>query len=231
MKMYKYETHLHTYPVSHCATASVRQTLEFYASKGYDGVFVTNHFIDGNMNFEPLPLGASYKRTVNFYFSDYENALEVGKELGIKVFLGVELSYGGTDFLVFGLDKEWFLSHPEIEDMEKSRELSFMMENGGFVVQAHPFREASYIDHIRLFPRCISAVEVINASRTDRENYLADQFADNYGLYKTAGSDNHRAEGIPRLAGMMCKTPLESETDFIQRIKNGEMELFTEENN
>lgn len=31
--MYKYETHLHTYPVSKCASAGVRETLEYSAKK------------------------------------------------------------------------------------------------------------------------------------------------------------------------------------------------------
>ena len=49
MAVYKYETHLHTSPVSKCAKATPRESLEFYKSAGYDGVFVTNHFLDGNI--------------------------------------------------------------------------------------------------------------------------------------------------------------------------------------
>lgn len=37
--MYKYETHLHTYPVSKCAKADVSDNLEFYKKMDYDGVF------------------------------------------------------------------------------------------------------------------------------------------------------------------------------------------------
>jgi hypothetical protein len=48
--MYKYETHLHTSPVSKCARASVKDVLEFYKSLGYEGIFLTNHFLDGNIN-------------------------------------------------------------------------------------------------------------------------------------------------------------------------------------
>ena len=48
--MYRYETHLHTSPVSKCARASVRESVEFYKSIGYDGIFITNHFIDGNID-------------------------------------------------------------------------------------------------------------------------------------------------------------------------------------
>ena len=50
--MYKYETHLHTYPVSKCARKTVAETLDFYKEKGYDGVFLTNHFVCGNINID-----------------------------------------------------------------------------------------------------------------------------------------------------------------------------------
>ena len=93
--MYKYETHLHTAPVSRCAKASVRENLEYYKGLGYDGVFITNHFLDGNINFDKTK---PYEEKIEFYFSDYEEAVAIGKELGIKVFLGVELSEYGTDF-------------------------------------------------------------------------------------------------------------------------------------
>ena len=93
---------MHTLPVSKCARQSVRQNLEFYASLGYDGIFITNHFLDGNINIDKeLP----YEEKIEFYFSDYYEALSLSKEIGIKVFLGVEISYRGTDFLIFGLDK------------------------------------------------------------------------------------------------------------------------------
>ena len=42
--MYKYETHLHTYPVSACAAADVRENLEFYKDAGYDILAITDHW-------------------------------------------------------------------------------------------------------------------------------------------------------------------------------------------
>lgn len=222
--MYRYETHMHTLPVSRCARQSVRDNLEFYRSLGYDGVFITNHFLDGNINIDKaLP----YEEKVEFYFSDYYEALEIGKEIGIKVFLGVEISYRGTDFLIFGLDKDWFLAHPEIMDMKKSEELPFLASHGALVIQAHPYRQDKHIDHIRLFPHCIEGVETINACRTELENRMADIFADAYGFVKTAGTDNHISSKITHLAGMESETPLLDEADFIRRVRNREMHLFT----
>ena len=63
--MYKYETHLHTYPVSRCAHADVFSSMEFYKKIGYDGVFITNHFLDGNINVDST---ISYKERVDFTF-------------------------------------------------------------------------------------------------------------------------------------------------------------------
>ena len=221
--MYLYETHLHTSPVSACAQASVKESLHYYKSLGYDGVFITDHFIDGNISADK---GSSYEELLEFYFSDYEEGVRIGKELGISVFLGIETTSGGTDFLVYGLDKEWYLSHPEIAEMPKSKQLPYFMENGALVIQAHPYREARYIDHIRLFPRCIQGVEVYNACRSDFENAMAEQCAQNYGLIPFAGSDNHFGKAIKKLGGMQSDTPLKDEADFVERVKNGSMLPF-----
>lgn len=222
--MYRYETHLHTAPASKCARASVRDNLTFYKSAGYDGVFITNHFLDANINCDKsLP----YAEQLAFYLSDYEEAKALEKEIGIKVFFGVELTYGGSDFLIYGLDGAWYAAHPEIMGMKKSAELPFMREAGALVVHAHPFREAGYIDHIRLFPRGIEGVEVLNANRTDFENHMAEIYAAEYGFLRSAGTDNHLGGRQVKLAGMECETPLENEQDFIARMRAGEMRIFT----
>ena len=224
--MYLYETHLHTYPVSKCARANVRETLEFYKQQGYAGVFITNHFLDGNINVDH---SLSYEERLRFYFSDYEDGVEIGREIGLSVFFGVEMTYNGTDFLVYGLSPQWYLEHPEIKDMKKSEELPYLMEQGALVIHAHPFREAGYIDHIRLFPRCVQGVEIYNACRTDFENEMARQYAENYGLLPFAGTDNHVAGRQLKLGGMQSETPILDEADFVQRVLNGTVSIFRAE--
>lgn len=221
--MFRYETHMHTLPASKCARATVRENLEFYKRMGYAGVFITNHFIDGNLNIDrSLP----YEERIEFYFADYEEARKIGQELGLAVFDGVEMSYKGTDFLVYGLHKDWFLQHPEIEGMKKTEELQLLMDAGALIIQAHPYREANYIDHIRLFPRHVHGVEVCNATQSDFRNNMARIYADAYELIHFAGSDNHRAGGSPRLAGMESETPVTDEQDFVRKVLAGEMKLF-----
>ena len=221
--MYLYETHLHTAPVSKCAQYGVRENLEFYKEMGYAGVFITNHFLDGNIN---ISSDVPYDERLKFYFTDYEEGVRIGKEIGLSVFFGVEMSYKGTDFLVYGPSPQWFLDHPEIKDMKKSQQLPYLMEQGALVIQAHPFREAGYIDHIRLFPRCVHGVEIYNACRTDFENEMAKQYAENYGLLPFAGTDNHVANKRMQLGGMQSETPIRDESDFVHRILNEKMTVF-----
>lgn len=228
--MFRYETHLHTSPVSKCAKASVRTNLEMYSKLGYDGVFITNHVTDLDAGKIGKEDNLSFEEWVDYFFSDYEEGLRLSEELGIRVFVGFETTTGGTDFLVYGLGKEWMLSHPELVGMKKKEQLDLYRENGALVIQAHPFREAKYIDHIRLFPRSINGTEVFNACRTDFENEMANIYAEKYELLKFAGSDNHRAYDRPRLAGIDFDEPIVDEKDFVKRIFAGEAKLFLEPN-
>lgn len=223
IKEYLYETHLHTSPVSKCARVGVRETLEFYKSAGFAGVFITNHFIDGNIN---ISSEIPYEERIEFYFSDYEEGVRIGREIGLDVFFGIESSYKGTDFLIYGLDKEWFLSHPKIEGMKKTEMLPLMAEAGALIIQAHPFREANYINHIRLFPRHVHGVETYNAQRTDFENEMARLYAQGYGLLEFAGSDNHRGAENLHFGGMKSTSPITDELDFVSRVKSGDMLPF-----
>lgn len=223
-KKYFYETHLHTYPVSACAKVGVRESLEFYKNEGYAGVFVTNHFLDGNINIDrSLP----YEDRLRFYFSDYEEALAIGKEIGIDVFLGVEMSDWGTDFLIYGLDAEWYFAHPEIEGMDRVEQLKLLASEGALIIHAHPFRG---YDCMKLFPKHVHGVETYNACRTDFENAMAEQYAMNYNLIPFAGTDNHNAARQITFGGMQTARPITSEQDFATLVKFGEAVPFRIEN-
>lgn len=224
--MYKYETHLHTYPVSNCAKVGVCENIKFYKKMGYDGVFITNHFLDNT----PEELNMSYDNYLNYYFSDYEKGLKIGRKLGIKVFLGAEITYKGTDFLIYGLNEDWYQKNSQILNMNIKEKLSFMSENGALIIQAHPFREAGYIDHIRLFPRSVHGVEIYNACRTELENKSAEIYADSYNLIKFAGTDNHIGNKQPILSGMCSEEEISNEKDFVKLVKNNKMQIFTIKN-
>jgi hypothetical protein len=141
------------------------------------------------------------------------------------------MSHGGTDFLVYGIDKEWCLAHPDMHRVPKSQLLTAILDAGALVIQAHPFREANYIDHIRLFPRHVKGVEVYNANRTEFENRLAEQYAENYGLLRFAGSDNHSASRQLNFGGMATEMPVTTVEDFVSRVLSGDAKPFHREEN
>ena len=88
--IYKYETHCHTAPVSKCGKASAEDTVSFYKRMGYDGIFITNHFLDGNIN--PAVWELPYSEQIDFYFSDYEKC----RALGVNVRLSTVWAEGGN---------------------------------------------------------------------------------------------------------------------------------------
>lgn len=224
MKPYLYETHLHSSPVSRCGRADVEQNLTYYKEAGYDGVFLTNHFLDGNMNREE---GMTYEQLLDFYFSDYHKAVEFGKKIGMKVFLGVESSNRGPDFVVYGLPESFYYAHPEMMDMTPKQKIQLFRQNGAVVIHAHPYREAFYIDHISLFPRDVDGVEIFNAGNDDLSNHLAEVYCESYGLRPFAGTDNHVAGYNARYGGIMTDVPIESVEHFIELFHRGEYEVFT----
>ena len=207
--MYLYETHCHTSEVSRCSHISGAELAEFYKSAGYDGIIITDHFFNGNC---AVPGVLPWKTKVDLFTRGWKSAKKRGDEIGIDVFFGWEFTYvDGTDFLTYGLDEDWLLKHKDCDKMRITDYCDLVHGSGGFVVQAHPFREDSYIEMIRLLPRHVDAVETLNAGRKDFENKMADEYADNYCLKKFCGTDNHWGMQA-RLAAL--------ETDFKAKSAN-----------
>lgn len=224
MNLYKYETHAHTSEVSKCASISSQDIVRFYKNKGYTGLFITDHFLNGNtLVSQDLP----WDKKIEWYCSGFEKAYEEGQKIGIDVFFGWEYTYKGSDFLTYGLDKAWLLNHPDLLSHSLIEYCDLVHHDGGFIVHAHPFRQAVYIDMIRLLPDKVDAVEVNNACRTDFENRQAMEYANNHNLIKFAGSDNHSGL-IGKYSGIQLNRRVKNVNDMIQAIKNGEASVFIE---
>ena len=164
-----------------------------------------------------------WKDWVEQFCKGYEHAKEEGDKIGLQVFFGWESGYHGTEFLIYGLNKEWLLEHPEIKDADVKEQYELVHAGGGIVSHAHPFREEDYIPEIRLFPDCVDAVEGINATHespasTSHKNILYNEkaiaYAKEHGLPITAGSDQHTTRMIG--GGMLFDRKLSDEKRFLQ---------------
>ena len=214
--MYKYEMHCHTSEASKCGRASGTEMADFYKSMGYSGLVISDHFFNGNC---AVPSDLPWEERVELFCAGYEAAQKRGDEIGLSVFFAWENSYAGTDFIVYGLNKEWLLTHEYCDLLPAKKHIELARNGGGFVIQAHPFRERGYIDMIRLMPRNVDAVEAINAANSDFENEMAELYADKYGLIKTCGTDNHHGRGT-RLSAVELDFEAKSMAEIIDAIKH-----------
>ena len=190
MSSFIYETHMHTMPASACSRTLGRDYIPRYIDAGYAGVMITDHFWHGNCGIDRL---LPWREFVHRFCAGYEDALNEGIRHGFPVFFGWEESFEGNDFLVYGLDKQWLLDHPEVITWDCRRQFEEVRQCGGCVVHAHPFRAASYVQGIHLSPWLVDAIEGYNAANEQRWNVLGMRYAKACGLPVTAGSDNLHA--------------------------------------
>lgn len=228
---YLYDTHMHTSEGSACGSATGAEQARAYAQAGYTGIIVTDHFFYGNT---AVDRKLAWSDWVEAYCKGYEHAKAEGDKIGLQVFFGWESCIHGTEFLVYGLDKQWLLAHPEIKDATVEEQLALVHEGGGMISQPHPFREASYLTGIHLFPYHIDAVEGYNASHSSLEliskkrcpqfNDRALYYAEQYGLPLTAGSDQHSTHML--YGGMVFPRRLQDIHDFTRAVAAREATAF-----
>lgn len=176
---------MHTKEGSACGRSTAAEMVHAYKELGYTGVFVTDHFFNGNCAVSgELPWAEKVER----FCRGYENARAEGERIGLDVFFGFEYGIQQIDFLVYNLDKEWLLAHPDIDKWDPKRAFAAIHEGGGFIIHAHPFRERDYIDHIRLYPRDVDGVEIFNGAQRKEPwmNERAKIYAMMYDLPGTA---------------------------------------------
>jgi hypothetical protein len=216
---YLYETHLHTCQGSGCAVSRGREYIRRYKDLGYTGVIITDHFFNGN---SAVDRSLPWEKWVNLFCRGYEDAREEGARRALDVFFGWEETFNGDDYLIYGLDREWLLKHPESRKWSRKVQFETVGQYGGCVIQAHPFRQHYYISHIHLSSGCVDGVEAANASNMDQSyDALAWVYAKKLGLPVTAGSDIHSAEDVrPEMVfGVYLDKKMETIGDYVEAIK------------
>ena len=218
--MYRYETHLHTVESSACGVTPGSEYPAIFKSRGYDGIFITDHFFHGNTRpSRELP----WPEYVDAYTKGYEEAKKAGDAIGFKVFFGIEENFSGDEYLIYGVDKAFLLAHPDIPHWTREEMISWVHAAGGAVIQAHPFRDRPYIKMIHLHPEGIEGIEGINTANTANDNLAALCYALRHHLLIQAGSDTHDKAKIGEMnGGILCEQPITSSRDYAARLRSGE---------
>lgn len=228
---YVYETHLHTNEGSKCAVSSGAEMAGAAFEAGYTGIIVTNHFIGGNT---AVDTNLPWKEWVDGFCKGYENAKAEGDKIGLQVFFGWESGFRGTEFLIFGLDKDWLYSHPEINGCTIPEQYEIVKKSGGLVIQAHPYRKEDYIPEVRVFPEFSDGAETVNATHSSKLSKshnipewddMAEKYASENNLLRTAGSDVHSVNMLG--GGMAFGRKLSDINEFIEAVRNREGILLT----
>ncbi|MDR2759075.1 MAG: PHP domain-containing protein [Spirochaetaceae bacterium] len=214
-----YETHLHTSQASACGISEGHEYIRKYLALGYSGIIVTDHFFNGNTR---INRNLPWKEWVTRFYRGYEDTRREGDRLGLDVFFGWEETFEGDDYLIYGLDKEWLLKHPEAAHWTRREQYETVGLYGGCVVQAHPFRQHHYIDCIHLSTGCVDAVEAANGGNQDPAyDALALAYAKSLGLPVTAGSDIHHTDQFQTetIYGVYLDKKMTAIKDYVSAIK------------
>ena len=217
---YLYETHLHTCQGSACGATPGREYPARFQDLGYDGIFVTDHFFQGNC---AAPRTGKWADRVDAYMAGYYDALNAGEKIGFKVFFGIEQNYHGDEYLLYGLDRDFLILHEDIERWEREKLFNEVRAYGGCVVQAHPFRERGYITRIHFQLKGLDGVEAVNMGNHAHEDACALKYAAWMKLPATGGSDIHNVKNAEpeKLCAVAFDRPLASGRDYAARIRAG----------
>ena len=224
--MYKYETHIHTHPVSACGHNTPQEMVRAYKDKGYAGFIITEHFFNGNTGCRPnLP----WADKVDYFLTSYNEAKDEGERLDFDVFLGWEYAIQGSEFLTYGLTEDFLYKNVDCHLLDIEAYSTLVRANGGYLAQAHPYRQEFWVKHpFPVAPHLIDGIEVYNANQPPEANQKAMDFAILHNLPKQSGSDAHSTQigyGGPA-GGIILKERAKSIQDIITVIKGHSIECI-----
>lgn len=225
--MFKYEMHLHSNGTSACGSSDAVEYIEAAKKNGYAGMVFTNHFYRGNT---AISRELSWQEFVACYHEEYLRVREVGEKEGIDVLFGIEEGFGGgKECLIYGLDAETIALEKSFSKLPIGELSQFVRENGGFIAQAHPFRQRGYIPNPSELPNIANfdAIEVYNRGNTLEDNITAEEFARETGVAVIAGGDVHSVSGFGR-SGVAFPERVSTGKDLVRLLKSGKYKLVAD---
>ena len=216
---YKIELHAHSSPVSRCSEAPVPDLVETYAKLGYDGLVLTNHFI---YDYSTCMQGRTVEEGLAIWLNDYREAVKIGKEHGLRVYLGAEIRFteNENDYLIYGLTEKmlseiYALLPYGVENFRKTYEMP-----DSVFIQAHPFRNGM----VDVDPALLDGIETFNMHPGQKSrNAVVNFFAgDDYGI-RIVGSDFHFLSGRgPAVSALRTRTLPEDSFGIAAILKSGD---------
>ena len=225
LDLYKYELHAHTSECDIYAHLSARELVHLYKNAGYDGMVITDHYIEYFYThwFPDEMEGLTHEQQVMRWLKGFRTAKEEGDKIGFVVLPGAEVRFNGypNDYLIYGLQENFFYTVPRLNELQDIYELLALLPSDVCVVQAHPFRDEMVVTT----PKGLFGLEVYNAGTEKFRNEIARQFACHYKLAMTSGSDIHTMDRLAK-GGIMTTVKIETPEDLIAVLRNGAYSLI-----
>lgn len=220
--LYRYETHCHANACSKCAHSTPQELVRAYKAAGFAGLVLTDHFIHG---YTCVDQSLPWEERMRHYYQAYLDAKAEGDRLDFDVIFGIEHAYGGgQEVLVYGIDLDFLLEHPEIENASLEQFAGMVHDAGGILIQAHPYRYGGWEVPVRL--ELVDGIEVYNAGNEPLKNRMALQKAQDRPCILTSGADTHAAcEARVGIAGIALPYRIFDGPALTQALVTGDHKL------
>lgn len=219
---YIYETHCHCALCSACAKSTPEEMILAYHRAGFAGLVLTDHFIYGNT---AVPRDLPWAERMGRYYDAFLRAKAQGDALDFDVIFGLEHAYGdGKEVLLYGIDLPFLLANPDIPDLTLDELVRRVHAVGGIAVQAHPYRNRSYVN-MAVGPRAdiVDGIEIYNTCNLPGEDRQALALAETGAYIRTCGGDIHWDDD-PRLgkAGIVLPYRVHDAAELVTALKRGD---------
>jgi predicted metal-dependent phosphoesterase TrpH len=197
------DLHVHSSPESSCSTIRVYEQILDAKRMGINGIALTDH---------------------NYIWPE-EKIQELRKKYAFTIIGANEITTEHGDVLIYGF-KENIKGIVPIKELRKK-----VVDQGGFIAAAHPFRAFLIIGGNQLISSVknasqkrifeyVDAIEIYNGKCSDKENLLAQEVAKYLGLKGIAGSDTHEKDSIGRFTTDFFE-PVNTDSDFLEQLHAG----------
>ena len=229
----KIEMHAHTSEGSSCAKVPATEAIKMYAEAGFDGIVITNHYGRAIVEYRDYGdaiwpgLGEDVELRSEGYLKGWRRAKEVGEALGIKVFLGMELTLdqGIEDFLLYGISEDFVLRHPDIFQWPLEKVYELCKAEGILIIQAHPCRAGSVFwgspDCQIQDERFLDGVELNQVQDHNNNNpKVLEWIAKHPDKIVIMGSDFHKPHNVG-CGWIETERDIQNMGDLVQCLKDG----------
>lgn len=201
------DLHAHSSGISRCCRIPFDQVLKQTLVSGMDGIILTNHYQKSY-----IQDGRADEFAEN-YIAEFYTAEQYGKEIGCKVFFGIEVTvelYPNVHMLIYGVEPEFLRKHPCIFDCTQKELYELVKSDDGILIQAHPFRNGTTV----LDTDYLDGVE-INCHPLYGNSYSKEllDIAEKDHLIVTCGGDFHADTYRPK-CGMLLPDGIKDHNDL-----------------